>query len=403
MKHRIDLSMFARLDSLYEIRTPSLWVHLDAVEHNVRAMAERVSDPRRWRPHIKTHKQAAVLERSMRAGIVRYKCATLDELSLIAQVGRSCACIDKIDVLFAYPLHRLALRTALDRVCQWQSSDRPRVSWLADAPEHLDMLVTEFQTQGLVQSVFLDVDVGMGRTGSAAETWRKDREKLRAIFQSERASVRLLGLHGYDGHIRWNEREKAFAAYGELMELASALQMMSPSTQLEVITSGTHSYHHALAFAHQNQPDFDLQVSPGTILFSDLRSQGAATDLGLRQAAFVATRVIHCGNGRVTLDAGSKAINPDVGPPHCEVVGYPGWKAVAASEEHLVFDIPPDESVELGALLWLVPAHVCTTVNLYDHALYIEDGQYTGRGAIVRGHASSEEVAMRSASSSEVS
>ena len=40
------------------------------------------------------------------------------------------------------------------------------------------------------------------------------------------------------------------------------------------------------------------------------------------------------GIARVTLDAGSKGISPDVEPPACKIVGWPGLDPQRASEEH---------------------------------------------------------------------
>ena len=118
-------------------------------------------------------------------------------------------------------------------------------------------------------------------------------------------------------------------------------------------------------------------MSPGTIVLSDLRSAEAARLLGLRQAAYVATRVISSSPGRLTLDAGSKAINPDVPAPGCRVLGEPALHPQTPSEEHLPLR-SDGQLPRRGAALLLVPRHVCPTVNLAEQAAIHRGGRIAG-------------------------
>ena len=121
------------------------------------------------------------------------------------------------------------------------------------------------------------------------------------------------------------------------------------------------------------------------MVLSDRRSHAAAADIGLRQAAYVATRVISVGPGRVTCDAGSKAITPDGAPPTSAVLDHPELIPQRASEEHLpcaVDAASPDPAPALGTLLWLIPDHVCTTVNLHREAVWLRGGRFVGFGPI---------------------
>jgi D-serine deaminase-like pyridoxal phosphate-dependent protein len=118
-------------------------------------------------------------------------------------------------------------------------------------------------------------------------------------------------------------------------------------------------------------------------VLADLRSPQAIADLELRQAAFVATRVISCANGRITLDAGSKALAPDRPATSNLVLGWPGLAPSTASEEHLVVQVASGAEVPaLGELVIVVPDHVCTTVNLYRRALLLRAGAIAGEAAI---------------------
>ncbi|HGG57083.1 MAG TPA: hypothetical protein ENK31_04745, partial [Nannocystis exedens] len=102
--------------------------------------------------------------------------------------------------------------------------------------------------------------------------------------------------------------------------------------------------------------------------------------------AFVATRVIsRDGCRRITVDAGSKALSPDRPAPNCRVLGWPELIPKDASEEHLPMRVGGLTTPALGQLLWLVPDHVCTTVNLYNIALLISGQEVVGESPIASG------------------
>ena len=117
------------------------------------------------------------------------------------------------------------------------------------------------------------------------------------------------------------------------------------------------------------------QVSPGTLVLDDLRSAPASAELGLRQGVFVVASVVSRGEGRVTLDAGSKALAPDVSPPNAWLPDYTELIPLRPSEEHLPLRIPDGgRAPNLGERVVLVPAHACTTVNLHAEVLLVQQG-----------------------------
>jgi D-serine deaminase-like pyridoxal phosphate-dependent protein len=369
VSQRLGLAIAPFLEQLI---TPALVIDLDAVADNLAATITRVGGPERWRPHLKTSKQAVIIEAMLAAGLRRFKVATCDELELLLHTAGSVP----VDVLLAYPVQRAAFAAALALARTYPPA---RVRLLADSPAHLDALAgwaRELDVKD-TQPIVLDVDLGMHRTGTAPQLWSE--------LERMPGPLALTGLHGYDGHLPWSARDAAMAGYDQLCALATMLARrcsIEPAS-FELITSGTHSYAHALAHPGLQQGPGQHSVSPGTIVLSDRRSDAAAADIGLRQAAFVATRVISVGPGRATLDAGSKAIAPDVAPPSCAVLEHPELEPQQPSEEHLPCRIPADaHGPALGELLWLIPEHVCTTVNLHREAVWIRDGRFAGVGPV---------------------
>ena len=355
---------------MHRLATPALLLDLDAVDLNIAAVVRRAG-ARRWRPHLKTLKSSALIERLLAADVTRWKVATLDELDLA--LGTADKLGREADVLLAYPQHPAALKAARERAA---ASPRCRVQFVLDSLDHAAQLghAVAVSTPMPVQ---LDVDLGMGRTGSTVEHWRA---ALPALLQDP--GLEITGLHGYDGHLAWDERDAANAAYDSLCALARVL-VDAGLTNLEIVTSGTHSYAAALAHRGLSGGPWQHTISPGTVVLADLRSPQAMADLDLRQAAFVATRVISRGVGRVTLDAGSKALAPDRPASSNHILGWPGLAPTSASEEHLVVQVASGAEVPaLGELVLVVPDHVCTTVNLYRQALLLRAGAIAGEAAI---------------------
>jgi D-serine deaminase-like pyridoxal phosphate-dependent protein len=164
-----------------------------------------------------------------------------------------------------------------------------------------------------------------------------------------------------------------FAGYERLLERLAELCARQPSI-VELITSGSPGFGSALAFAPFAALDrMAHRVSPGTVVFHDLRSELQDPRRGLRPAALVRAAVVSAPRaGRVTLDAGSKALGADAGTPIAQVLGRPGWRPRGPSEEHLPVDLDAGVAARHGERVWLVPRHVCTTVNLAREALLID-------------------------------
>jgi D-serine deaminase-like pyridoxal phosphate-dependent protein len=231
-------------------------------------------------------------------------------------------------------------------------------------------------------SLFIDVNGGLDRTGIAQERVAEIVQLAQAI---ESAGLTFRGLHYYDGNMSkyadLAEREKvAHQGYAQLMELVANLKTAGISVE-EVVTSGTPAFPCAVTFQPFNTAPFIQRISPGTVVYGDCTMTGQLPEsYGYRPAALVLTTVVsHPSAQRLTCDAGHKAVSADAGVPTCNVIGHADYAPNKPSEEHLPIDIPAGAAVPaLGEQLYLVPRHVCPTVNNFNDALLIEDGQIIG-------------------------
>ncbi len=338
--------------------SPALVVVLDHVRENVRRMLAYTGGTERWRPHVKTTKIPAVWRVLADAGLRRFKCATTREARLLLDV------LDDYgggDLLVAYPL----VGPALDAVgVLAREHPASRVSVLCETPSIARDVPAEV-------SIFVDVNPGMHRTGIPAG----DRAAILAVASV--SGARFRGIHFYDGHLHDADldarRRSILAGYDVLLDIARELREAGHDTQ-EIITSGTPAFRHALADPRLSKSDdFVHRVSPGTVVFHDLRTERENPDVELVPAAFVLARVVsHPADDIVTCDAGSKSIAAEAGDPCAFAIGYPGLEAMTPSEEHLPLRVTSGTAPERGAVLALVPMHICPTVNLAEKAWLLD-------------------------------
>src|SRR3954462_14085759 len=80
-------SPWFKLANEAEIPSPALLVYVERAEENIRRMIAMAGGPERLRPHVKTHKMAALVERQLGMGIRKFKCATIAEAEMTARAG----------------------------------------------------------------------------------------------------------------------------------------------------------------------------------------------------------------------------------------------------------------------------------------------------------------------------
>jgi D-serine deaminase-like pyridoxal phosphate-dependent protein len=343
--------------------TPALAIYLDRLDANISATLKLLgNEPDRWRPHVKTAKLKSTMARLVEIGIKTFKCSTTLELRVACEAKGQ-------DVLVAYP----CAGSRAKRVLEIQASNpEVRISALVENQSQL------FMWRGGAVGLFIDVNPGMNRTG--INPFRVE-EIISIARQIKKQGNDLRGLHYYDGHHRQPDlRERklaAFPGYHQLLAIQGALREQNCGVD-EIVTSGTPALPCALAFSGFQSREFKHRVSAGTIVYNDLNSLSQLPkEWGYQPAALVVTTVVsRPAENIITCDAGHKTVSADAGFPNCSVWGRPELEPLHPSEEHLPLRVGTGAEVpEIGDILYLVPKHVCPTVNNFDHALLIQDGQ----------------------------
>ena len=364
-----------RIAATEDILTPALILYPDAVASNIsRTLQLLGGNGGRWRVHVKTAKLGYTLRMFVERGVRHFKCATTLELLESCRSGAA-------DVLYAHPAVGANARRVAEIAAEFPNV---RVSVLAENEEQIA------QWRGRALGVFLDINPGMNRTGVEQDHIAEVARLARAISQ---ANLVFRGLHYYDGQYgALEERERltaAHAGYGRLLEIVNELERSGAAVP-EVVTAGTPTMPSSLAYAGFRGGKFIHRVSPGTVVYNDASSLAQLPpEIGYRPAVLVLTRVVsHPRAGMITCDAGHKAVSADAGVPTCLVVGHPELAPQSPSEEHLPMAVAEGKpEPHVGEVLYLMPRHVCPTVNNFDSALLVRNGRIESVEAVsARGH-----------------
>jgi D-serine deaminase-like pyridoxal phosphate-dependent protein len=312
------------------------------------------------------------MKRMMHFGIQNFKCATTLELSCLCDLGAA-------DVLLAFPVVGANAERVAELAADWPHT---RVSVLVENRDQIALW------RGTKVDIFVDVNPGMNRTGI-------EPSRSHEILNLARvAGAKFRGLHYYDGHFGSTapaERSQAAEiGYAEVLGLADRLKRDGLAVG-ELITSGTPVAPVGLSYAPFRQAGFVHRISPGTVVYNDTTSLDQLAAFPYEPAVLVLASVVsHPTPNIATCDAGHKAVSVDAGVPNCAVLGWPHLVPQKPSEEHLPLRADAGQSSpRVGEQLYLLPRHVCPTVNNFDEALMIRENrvQRTERVS-ARGHES---------------
>lgn len=349
------------IKNIDQLDTPALVVFPQLVRRNINQLINAIDDVSRLRPHIKTHKCAEVIRLMQSVGVQKFKCATIAEAELLGM------CLAE-DVLMAFQPNQAKLLRFIELIYQYPDT---HFSYLVDSVEVAQMMEIMLETHNLKLSIYIDLNVGMNRTGIHPD---KADDLFLAI--QNMPSLKVEGLHAYDGHIHevdFKERtqscQDAFKPVWELLKKIESKGFMG----LKIIAGGSPTFPiHA-----QNSR---VECSPGTFAFWDKGYQESMPEQPFEVAALVISRIISLpASNRICLDLGHKSISSE-NQLSRRVFFLNAQDAVfvSHSEEHLVLEVRENHSYKIGDVFYGMPFHICPTVALYERAYIVENEELTG-------------------------
>jgi len=348
--------LIGRQGSRKALNTPVLVVELDALNRNIRRMAEfAAARGLKLRPHAKTHKSPDIARLQIEAGAIGACCAKLGEAEALADGGVVKGLHITSPVVSAPAIERLIALNA-------RTED---LMVVVDNPQNAAALGAAAKG-GKPLKVVIDIDPGIHRTGVASA------DAAVVLLDAIRAQPALtyMGVQFYCGmhqHI-----EDYAARKSSIIERTDYLKrMMATLTEAggkpEIVTGGGTGTH---AIDAELGVFTELQV--GSYVFMD--SQYLACHLldeaqpaPFEIALMIDSRVVSANApGLVTLDAGFKAFSTDADPP-VPIAGAPdGAKYRFMGDEHGALIVGEAKAPALADIVTLAAPHCDPTVNLYD-------------------------------------
>ncbi len=341
-----------KIENEENIDTPALLVYPQLIKQNILTAIQLANGASALRPHVKTHKLAEVAVMMLEAGISKFKCATIAEAEMLAIAGAK-------DILLAYQPTVIKAKRLL-RLCQKYAD--AVFSCVVDNEKTIHQLSAIFN--GRVLPVYIDLNVGMNRTGVLPEN-------AYSLFHACQSveNIQIAGIHAYEGHIhntnvviRKKEAEEAYALANTLKEKLQK-ELRYP---LKITIGGSPTFH----LYPQNQ---NVELSPGTFVFWDEGYRSTLPDLTFTIAAVIMVRVISIiDDHKICVDLGHKSVASETPFPRIKFLGIEA-EAITHSEEHLVVSVPDTGTHFIGEVWYGVPFHICPTIALYDFVYVIEN------------------------------
>jgi len=348
-----------------DIQTPALVVDLDALERNLRKMADAAAaHGLALRAHGKMHRSVDVAKLQIAiGGAVGICCQKVSEAEAFARGGIADILISN-EVRDPAKLDRLARLPALGT----------RVALCIDDPAAVADISAAALRHGAEIGALVELDCGAGRCG--VTTPEEAVAVARAI--ADAPGLRFAGLQAYQGalqHIEAHAARRARAEAAIAAARAAAGALAAAGLPCETVTGGGTG-----SWSFEAASGLYTELQCGSYAFMDadygrIRDGGGSRlDAGTwENALFVLTSVMSRAKpARAVCDAGLKALATDSGLP--KVFGRDDVAYVHCSDEHGEIDDPHDR-LAVNERLRLVPGHCDPTCNLHDWYVAVRNGR----------------------------
>lgn len=322
-----------------DLDTPCLYVDLDVLERNLKQMQDKC---RAWgvglRPHTKTHKVPEIARMQLAGGALGITVAKVGEAEVLPGD----------DVLIAYPL---------------QAPKVPRLRELAKT-RRVTVAVDSIDTAKAMAGfrTLVEMDVGIGRCGVQTPG---------DLVEVAKACTDFQGIFYWPNWLDDREFEIARAKID-----AGIAALKAAGLEPKIISGGSTPGARKTPLIPAT-----TEIRPGTYVFHDasqLKNDVCTeADCALRVLVTVVSTQVP---GQCVIDGGSKTFSSDMTKGPNTFGHFPGrpWTMRKMNEEHGYVEIQGALRPAVGEKVWVIPSHVCSTVNMHDEMWYGRDGKVEG-------------------------
>jgi D-serine deaminase-like pyridoxal phosphate-dependent protein len=340
---------------LAQVKTPALIVDLDAMERNLRDMANFFDGrPCKLRPHFKNHKTPMFAWKQVRAGAIGMTCATVREAEILVEHGIA-------SILIA---NEIGGQEKPERLAEL--SRHASVMVCVDNCYSIRDLAAAQRDRKSQIEVLVDVNTGLNRCG--VEPGQAALDLARYALEH---GLAVRGIMGYEGHLQAVPPSPArdeIVRQGSkaIVDSAKLLENVGIPAPIRS-TGGTGTY----AVAGDYPGITEIQAGSYLLMDNIYVSRRAPFQ---RSLTVLATVISTRGREHAVLDSGVKAVSGERGLPTLKDV--PGARLTALHAEHAIVELDaqsppltPGQKVEV----WV--HYSDATVNLHSKMHGVRHGQ----------------------------
>lgn len=344
---------------------PTLLLDANKCRTNIKKMVEKARKNNvEFRPHFKTHQSLEIGEWFREEGVTKITVSSVEMALYFAQGGWN-------DITIAFPVNILEI----DAINELASSIILNI--LVESIETLKFLELK-----LVHKVnaFVKVNIGNNRAGLDADNFDEISEVLNQIASSKH--IKFQGFLGHAGNSYACRNEEEIlkvhsSSISHMLELKGYFKNDYPNLILSIGDTPTCSVAEDFSMIDEMRPGvfvfFDaIMLTIGCCSQNDIASTIACPIVAIHKDK---NEIITYG-GRVHL-ASDSFIEPNGDQIYGLVVENRGqnWGNILEnvyvkkiSQEHGVISAPTEfiDSIKVGDILKIIPAHICTASNMYN-------------------------------------
>jgi D-serine deaminase-like pyridoxal phosphate-dependent protein len=347
------------------IDTPALVIDLDIVDRNLERMQQRADTfGVALRPHIKTHKIPELAVLQMRLGASGITVAKVSEAEVMAAAG----------ITNIFVANQIVTKDKLNRLAAL--SKELNISLGLDSVAAARKLSDVFAASRLSIEYLIEINSGLNRCGVLPG------KEVVELFQAinKLPALKFKGIFTHAGQVYGAD---SLSEVKELSRLESTIMAETAQALAEFGTSPD-------IVSVGSTPTMKVweghegvnEIRPGNYIFHDVIQVSLGVS-SLKECALsiLATVISRPTRERAVIDGGSKALSSDRGAQGKEMAsGFGlvlGKKAtlVRLSEEHGIMNLDPDEDLDIGDKVRIIPNHACAVMNLFDRAYGLRDGK----------------------------
>ena len=352
-----------------EIPTPALLVDLDALERNIKTMADHCrARGVNLRPHGKHFKCPALAHKLVAAGAVGVCAAKLGESEVFVKNGIRDVLITA-PVIGARKIQKLLELAAIT----------PEIKVVVDNQQNARDLGAAAVAAGRRLKVLVDISVAPEARGRTGVETPDEAVSLAKVIGAERG-LELVGVQAYGGHnqaVQGFESRRAAALAADAQGARSWEAIRKAGFPLSIVSVGGTG-------TAMIDSGFEgvTEVQPGSYLLFDTSYAAIGGENSDRFDTFeyagsVITTVISVSAGRpdrAIVDGGTKALTNDHGNPAFKDLR--GASMVMGSDEYITIMLrKSSRALKVGDKVEFIPSHSDTNVNLYDRFFGIRNGK----------------------------